>query len=146
MLRSDLPPRIYESLRHCAAWRMRPSRLKLTRSRWLAIIVPVFARGTMQDQSSHEIKVPETARDHHEMAEHYQKQAGELHAEIETHKGMLTEFNKGVATNPKTGENPYSKKMRLHCEKYIKAAQNLEQEAVESARLHDLRAKELEGK
>ncbi len=112
----------------------------------LAIIVPVFARGAHQDQSGHDIRVPETAKDHHVMAEHYQKQAAELRAEIEMHKKMLIEFNKGVATSPKSGENPYSKKMRLHCEKYIKAAENLEVEAVESARFHELRAKELEGK
>jgi len=35
--------------------------------------------------------------------------------------------------------------MRLHCPKYIKAAENLEQEAAESAKFHEFRAKELEG-
>lgn len=60
---------------------------------------------------------------------------------------MLADYGKGVAKNPKdTSENPYIKRMRLHCEKYIRAAENLEQEAVEMAKFHTLRAKELEGK
>ena len=51
-----------------------------------------------------------------------------------------------MAKNPKTGENPYSKQMRLHCEKYIKASEALAAEADASAKFHTLRAKELEGK
>jgi uncharacterized protein YlxW (UPF0749 family) len=112
----------------------------------LAMIVPVCVAGSQQDQSVHQVKVPVTAKDHRELAEHYQKQAAELRAEVKTHEQMLTEFDRGVAKDSKSGENPYSRKMRLHCEKYIKAAENLEQEAVESARFHELRAKELEGK
>jgi uncharacterized protein YlxW (UPF0749 family) len=112
----------------------------------LLMIVSVPAPGAQQDQSGHQMKVPETARDHRGLAEHYQKQAAELRAEIKSHERMLTEFNKGVAKDSKSGENPYTRQMRLHCEKYIKAAENLEQEAVESARFHELRAKELEGK
>ena len=115
----------------------------------LAIAVPAFTRGAQQGQPSHEMKmmkVPETATDHQEMAEHYQKQAAELRMDIGMHKQMLADFNKGVAAHPKAGENPYSKSMRLHCEKYIKAAELLEQEAVDSAKFHDLRAKELKGK
>jgi uncharacterized protein YlxW (UPF0749 family) len=111
----------------------------------LSMIVSIPTSGAPQDQSGHQMKVPETARDHRELAEHYQKQAAELRAEVKTHEQMLTEFNRGVAKDSKSGENPYSRKMRLHCEKYIKAAENLEQEAVESARFHELRAKELEG-
>lgn len=115
----------------------------------LAITVPAITRAAPQDQPTHEMKVmkvPETTADHHEMAEHYQKQAAELRADVATHKQMLVDFNKGVASNPKTGENPYSKNMRLHCEKYIAAAQALEQEAVASAKFHESRGKELEGK
>jgi hypothetical protein len=36
--------------------------------------------------------------------------------------------------------------MRLHCEKYIKAAEALAAEADEMAKFHTLRAKEIEGK
>ncbi|MBL8208882.1 MAG: hypothetical protein JNM09_31985, partial [Blastocatellia bacterium] len=52
-----------------------------------------------------------------------------------------------VAKNPKDStENPYIKKMRLHCEKYSKAAEALAQEADEMAKFHTMRAKEMEGK
>jgi len=119
----------------------------------LAIAVPVFSRAEVaaQDHSGHasgqEMKVPQTAKDHYELAERYQKKAAEYREEIEAHKKMLAEYSKGVAKNPKdTGENPYIKKMRLHCEKYIGAAENLEREAAEMAKFHTFRAKELEGK
>ena len=103
----------------------------------LAMAVPVFAQ---------EMKVPETAKDHHEMAEHYQKVAAQTREEIEMHKKMLADFNQAAVKSPKTGENPYSKKMRLHCDKYIKASEALVAEADASAAFHNLRAKELEGK
>jgi hypothetical protein len=103
----------------------------------LAIAVPVVAQ---------EMKVPETAKDHQEMAEHYQKVAAQTREDIEMHKKMLADFDQTVAKNPKSGENPYSKKMRLHCDKYIKAAEGLAVEADASAKFHTMRAKELEGK
>jgi hypothetical protein len=60
---------------------------------------------------------------------------------------MLTDYSKTVARNPKdTGENAYIKKMRLHCEKYINAAEGLAQEADEMAKYHTMRGKEMEGK
>jgi len=96
--------------------------------------------------SAQEMKVPETAKDHREMAEHYQKVAAQTREDIEMHKKMLADFNQSAVKNPKTGENPYSKKMRLHCEKYIKASEALAAEADASATFHNLRAKELEGK
>ena len=71
----------------------------------LAMTVPVV---------SQEMKVPETAKDHHEMGEHYQKVAAQTREDIEMHKKMLADFNQAAVKNPKTGENPYSKKMRLH--------------------------------
>jgi hypothetical protein len=103
----------------------------------LAMAVPIFAQ---------EMKVPETAKDHREMAEHYQKVAAQTREDIEMHKKMLADFNQSAVKNPKTGENPYSKKMRLHCDKYIKASEALAAEADASATFHNLRAKELEGK
>lgn len=112
----------------------------------LTIMVPGFVRGAQQDDSAHKVKVPQTAKDHYELAEHYRKEADELRGEITMHKEMLAEFSKNAAQNPKSGENPYVKNMRLHCEKYIKAAETFAAEATESARFHTLRAKELEGK
>ncbi len=117
----------------------------------LAMLSFTAAYSAAQDKPStttgaHEMKVPETAKDHSEMAAHYQKVAAETREDVETHKTMLADFLKSVASNPKAGENPYARKMRLHCESYIKAAEALATEADASARFHALRAKELEGK
>ena len=109
----------------------------------LAMTLPVFA---LAADSAHEMKVPESAKDHSEMAEHYQKVAAETREDIGMHKAMLADFLKTVASNPKAGENPYAKEMRLHCRSYIKAAEGLAAEADASAKFHALRAKELEGK
>jgi hypothetical protein len=103
----------------------------------LALTVPVIAQ---------EMKVPETAKDHHEMAERYQKSAALTREDIEMHKKMLADFNLTVVKTPKAGENPYSKNMRVHCAKYIKASEALAVEDDASAKFHTLRAKELEGK
>lgn len=119
----------------------------------LTIVIPASSRGAgaRQDHSGHasvqEMKIPQTAQDHKDLAERYQKKAAEYREEIAMHKKMLAEFSKKVAKNPKdTGENPYIKKMRLHCEKYISAAEGLAREADEMAKFHTFRAKELEGK
>jgi hypothetical protein len=113
----------------------------------VAITVPAFAQGPEQGNSAREIKVPVTAKDHYEMAEYYRKIEAQARQEVEMHQKMLAEFSKGVAKSSKdSNENPYIKNMRLHCEKYIKAAETLEVEAAESAKFHILRAKELEGK
>jgi uncharacterized protein HemX len=108
-----------------------------------------MAQEAKHDHSAHaqEMKAPQTAQEHRERAEQYQKKAAEYRKEVEAHKKMLADYGKTVARNPKdTGENAYIKKMRLHCEKYIKAAESLAQEADEMAKYHTMRAKELEGK
>jgi uncharacterized protein HemX len=108
-----------------------------------------MAQEAKQDHSAHaqEMKTPQTAQEHRERAEQYRKKAAEYRKEAEAHKKMLTDYSKTVARNPKdTGENAYIKKMRLHCEKYINAAETLAQEADEMAKYHTLRAKEIEGK
>src|SRR5262249_2958071 len=86
-----------------------------------------------------QVKVPQTVQDHYALADKYTKEAAELRVEIEQHNQMLAEYSKGVATNPKaTGENSYIKNMRLHCEKYIKAAESLMAEDTELAKFHTL--------
>jgi hypothetical protein len=112
----------------------------------LAMTIPGFAQDAQPGASMHEMRVPQSAADHSEMAEHYKKVAAELREDVEMHKKMLADFGKSVASGPKTGENPYVKKMRLHCEKYIKAAEALAAEADASANFHTMRAKEVEGK
>ena len=101
------------------------------------------------DHSMHAqgMKVPQSAQEHRERAEQYQKKAAEYRKEAEAHRSMLAEYSKTVAKNPKdTTENAYIKKMRLHCEKYSRAAEALAQEADEMAKYHTMRAKEMEGK
>ena len=109
------------------------------------------AKDTKQDHSGHamgqDMKMPQTAQEHRDHAEHYQKKAAEYRKEAEAHRKMQADYSKTVARNPKdTGENPYIKKMRLHCERYSKAADALAQEAEEMAKFHTMRAKEMEGK
>lgn len=104
-----------------------------------------------QDHSGHaagqEMKVPQTAQEHRDRAEYYKKKAAEYRTEAESHKKMLADYSKGVAKNPKdTGENPYIRKMRLHCEKYVNAVESLAREADEMAKFHEMRAKEMDGK
>jgi len=110
-----------------------------------------MAQEAKQDHSGHamgqEMKAPHTAQEHREHAEQYQKKAAEYRKEAEAHRKMLAEYSKTVAKNPKdTVENAYIKKMRLHCQKYSKAAEALAQEADEMAKFHTMRAKEVEGK
>ncbi|HEY9430728.1 MAG TPA: hypothetical protein VI260_04500 [Blastocatellia bacterium] len=107
------------------------------------------AQDAKQDHSAHaqEMKAPQTAQEHRERAEQYRKKAAEYRKEAEAHKKMLADYGKTVARNPKdTGENAYIKKMRLHCEKYINAAEALAQESDEMAKYHSMRAKEMEGR
>ena len=109
------------------------------------------AKDPKQDHSGHamgqDMKMPQTAQEHRDHAEHYQKKAAEYRKEAEAHRKMQADYSKTVARNPKdTGENPYIKKMRLHCERYSKAADALAQEAEEMAKFHTMRAKEVEGK
>jgi len=119
----------------------------------LAFAAPIVSRAqeSKQDHSGHvtgqEVKIPQTVQDHMDMAERYRKKAAEYRQEIDMHKKMLSEYGKRVAKNPKDpGENPYIRKMRLHCEKYIGAAEGLAREADEMAKFHTFRARELEGK
>lgn len=115
----------------------------------LSFSVPSQGQEAKQDHVMHsqEMKIPQTAKDHYELAERYQKKAAEYRQEIEMHKKMLADYSKRVARNPKeTGENPYIRKMRIHCEKYINATASAAQEADEMAKFHTFRARELEGK
>jgi hypothetical protein len=117
----------------------------------------VLAAGTLslpalaEDHSSpchaaaDEMKVPETAQEHIDRASQYRRKAADYRQEVEAHRRMLAEYSKGVPTNLKGPENPYIKRMRLHCAKYIKAAEDLTLDAEEMAKFHEMRAKEMEG-
>ncbi len=117
----------------------------------MALPTSMLGKDTKQDHSGHamgqEMKAPHTAQEHREHAERYQKKAAEYRKEAEAHRKMLADYSKTVAKLPKdTGESGYIKKMRLHCQKYSKAAEALALEADEMAKFHTMRAKEMEGK
>lgn len=62
---------------------------------------------------------------------------------------MLETYREQVATpaDAKTGrENPWIKKMRVHCEGYIRDAETLAASAEKFAEFHAMRAAELQGK
>jgi len=108
--------------------------------------LPALAQNPCDHSSGKEMKVPQTPQEHRGRAEYYKEKATEYRMEAESHRQMLKDYSKSVAKVPKeTTEDPYIKKMRLHCEKYIKAAENLARESEEMARYHEMRAKEMEG-
>ena len=66
-----------------------------------------------------------------------------------SHRQMLETYKKQVTipADAKTGrENPYTKKMRLHCAEYIREADTLAASAEKFAEFHSMRAAELQGK
>ena len=96
--------------------------------------------------SGQEMKAPQTAQEHRERAEHYQKKAAEYRQDAEAHKKMLADYTKQVGGAPSNLKDAHTRKMRVHCERYIKAAEDLAREAEEMAKYHLMRAKEMEGK
>ena len=92
------------------------------------------------------VKIPETASAHLAMAQNYREKVKMYFQEVETHQQMLEAYKKRVPVNPKAQmENPWIKKMRKHCERYIAEARSLAAEAQEFAKYHELRGKELQG-
>ena len=106
----------------------------------------LYAAEQTAQSSAGEVKIPETAAEHLEMAAKYQEKAKMYLQEVETHQQMLEAYKKKVAIVPKAPvENPWLKKMRKHCERYIKEARALAYEAQELAGFHELQAKVLQG-
>jgi len=93
-----------------------------------------------------EPKVPQTAEDHITLAENYTKKAAGYRQDADEHRRMLKAYKSRIARVPKeTLEDPWLKKMRLHCERYINEAESLAREADKFAEYHTLRAAELRG-
>jgi hypothetical protein len=92
---------------------------------------------------------PDTAQDHLALADGYKKKAAAYREDAATHRQMLASYKKQVAapTDAKApAENPWIKKMRLHCEEYIRDADKLAASADQFAEFHTMRAAELKGK
>lgn len=82
-----------------------------------------------------------------ERAEEYSRKAAEARADAAAHRKMLEQYKQGfTATEGQVDEDPYVKKMRLHCEGYITKAEALATEAQRFADFHRARAAEVQGK
>lgn len=101
-----------------------------------------FSRPQADHPKTH---IPKTPEEHRKLAEVYRKKAAEYRAEAEEHRTMLAEYKKRSYQPKSSMEAGDIKKMRLHCERYIKAAENHATEAEEMAKFHELRARELQG-
>ncbi len=81
------------------------------------------------------------------MAESYRKKAAAYREEAAFHRKMFADYKARVAAIPKSSmENPYIRKMREHCEVFIKDAERLAVDADKFAEYHHFRAEELRGK
>lgn len=90
-------------------------------------------------------KVAVTAEDHLAKAADYRKKAATYREEAAMHRKMYADYKLTVATHPKAPENPWLRKMREHCDRYIKNAEVLAVDAEKFAEYHGFRAAELQG-
>lgn len=90
--------------------------------------------------------VPQTAEEHRQLAESYQKKAEAERGIIREHEKMKIEYRKHSAGNPKFDETRWVKKMDRHCNALIDKAKFLAEEFQKFADWHGMRAAELEGK
>jgi hypothetical protein len=104
---------------------------------------------TRADTATTSVKPPETAEEHLALADTYRKKAVSYRQEAATHRQMLETYKRQVTNPPdvKSGrENTWVKKMRLHCEEYIRGAENLAGSADKFVDFHTMRASESQGK
>jgi hypothetical protein len=120
----------------------------------LGLAAPSAAQTTSKDTSAKSeaasaVKVPETAQEHLAVADTYRQKAATFRSDAASHRQMLDAYKKQVAvpTDHKAAvENPWVKKMRSHCESYIRAAESMASEAETLSEFHRLRAHEAQGK
>ncbi|MBL8112935.1 MAG: hypothetical protein JNK60_08635 [Acidobacteria bacterium] len=92
------------------------------------------------------VRLPETPAEHLAMSEEYTRKAATYREEAAFHRKMLADYKAQVRPDPRHAfENTYVKKMRIHCEGYIKNADALATDAEKFAEYHRLRAGELTG-
>lgn len=121
---------------------------------FLAPVIAIAATGPLtapravaaQTEGVQPPKVAVTAVEHVERVAEYQKKAAAYREEAAMHRKMYADYAKGVAINAKAPENPWLRKMREHCDRYIKDAEVLATDAEKFAEMHRLRAAELQGK
>lgn len=109
-------------------------------------LMPVGAEEAVRPTNATQIAIPQTAEEHLAMAKRYQQKVELYLQEVETHQQMLEAYKRTIPINPKAPtENPWLKKMRAHCERYIAEARQLASEAQAFADYHELRGRELQG-
>jgi hypothetical protein len=102
-------------------------------------------RETTTEATEPDPRPPQTAEEHRARADRYKKKAAEYRQEANAHRKMLADYASRMAPMPRQ-ENPWLKKMRVHCQQYIKSADALAREADRFAEYHSLRAAEMEGR
>jgi single-stranded DNA-specific DHH superfamily exonuclease len=93
-----------------------------------------------------EVKVPETAADHEELAKKYREEATQHRKMAEEHRNMAEAYAKSHPDPKGRGKNPWTVKMQKHCQVIAKGADKLATDAEKAADFHTLRSKELQGK
>ena len=99
------------------------------------------------DAQAPEAVIPPTPEEHFAKASDYERKAKEYRQEAAVHKKMLKdELENLLPPKLKAGPEPgWIKKMRQHCEGYIRRAEALAQEAERFAEFHRMRGRELRG-
>lgn len=106
--------------------------------------VPMAAEGMDHSKMAGMVAMPQTIAEHFAMADSYRAKAAVYREDSEMHRKMLAAHTNGRG-NGKTPENPWHKKMRLHCTKYITDADKLAADADQFVAFHTMRAKEMQG-
>lgn len=119
----------------------------------LGLLSPALAQTTPKEAAKTEttatVHAPETSKDHLALADAYRKTTATYREDAAMHRQMLAAYTKKVAvpTDGRGGsENPWIKKMRVHCEGYIRDADKLAGDSEKFAEFHTMRAAELQGK
>jgi hypothetical protein len=120
----------------------------------LGLLVPAMAETTSKEtatktSTADTVMAPDTQSEHVALADGYRKKAASYREDAATHRLMLAMYKKqtSVPTDAKTvSENPWIKKMRVHCESYIRDADKLAADSDKFAEFHTMRAAELQGK
>jgi hypothetical protein len=90
--------------------------------------------------------IPQTPEEHLALAESYRAKAASYRADAEEHRKMFADYERKTGSplmKVKTGrEEPWVKKMRQHCEGYVREATRLAAEADSFAAFHRMRGAE----
>jgi hypothetical protein len=104
------------------------------------------AQQTSAASASASASIPQKPEEHFALEESYRAKAASYRAEAEEHRKMFADYERRTASpllKVKTGwEEPWVKKMRKHCDGYIKEATRLAADADSFAAFHRMRGME----